>query len=70
MTTEINTLTELVTAANESEGYMAGITLIKNGELKHYFFSDKFPFADMLKSHSKVKDLVVRMLEEDPRIAV
>ena len=68
MKTEIKTLSDLAEFVNDSEGYMAGITLLKDGNLTHYFFSDNFPYLDMLKSHTRVKGLIINKLEEDPRI--
>jgi len=70
MVIKLNSLDELKEAVGGAEGYMVGVTLLKDGELSHHFFSDKFPFMDMLKSHNKVKDLIIRTLEEDPRVVV
>jgi len=70
MAGNINSIEELKEAVSVSDGYMIGITLLKGGQLSHNFFSDKFLFSDMLKSHNKVKELIIRMLEEDPRISV
>jgi len=70
MVIKLNSLDELKEVVSTAEGYMVGVTILKEGELSHHFFSDKFLFSDMLKSHNKVKELVVRTLEEDPRIAV
>ena len=70
MVIKLNTLDELKEIVATSDGYMVGVTILKEGELSHNFFSDKFPFVDMLKSHNKVKDLIVNTLEEDPRIVV
>jgi len=70
MTIKLDTLDELKEVVGTAEGYMVGVTILKEGELSHHFFSDKFPFVDMLKSHNKVKNLIINTLEEDPRIVV
>jgi len=70
MDIKLDTLDELKEVVATADGYMVGVTILKGGELSHNYFSDKFPFVDMLKSHNKVKELIVRTLEEDPSISV
>jgi len=62
---EINSLEELNIVLEESEGYAVGITLLNKGVLNHYLLTKKFPLLDLLKSGSKVKELMVEMLEKD-----
>jgi hypothetical protein len=66
----ITNFKDLIESATDADGYMLGVTLLKEGTLNHYLFNKTFPFTDMLKSHSKIKDLIVRQLEEDPRVSL
>lgn len=49
----------------DSPHYMIGITIIKEGQLEHHLITSDFPLADMLKSHAKIKDLIVEQLEKN-----
>jgi len=62
---QLNSLEDLQAEVSTADGYMLGVTFLKNGNLTHHFFSDKFPFVDMLKSHAAVKSLILKQLESD-----
>lgn len=55
---------ELSEMLRNSEGYMLGITTLKDGRLNHYFLTEKFHPLDMLKSLARVKLQVIESLEK------
>jgi hypothetical protein len=65
MKRQINDITSLTKALEESEGYALGITLFNKGILEHYLLTQSFPIVDLLKSIAKTKDLAVEELEKD-----
>jgi len=68
MTERIDNIGELQEVVKTAKGYMLGITILTKEEtLNHYLVSDNFPFLDMLKSLGRIKELVIKQLEEDPR---
>ena len=58
------TLDNFVPFLKKQDGYMVGFTTLKDGQLKHYLFTDKFMVADMLKSHNNVRQLIIDDLEK------
>jgi len=56
-------MSELFSAATNSEGFLVGLTTLNNGELKHYLIVNKFPESDMLKASKEIKNLIIQKLE-------
>lgn len=58
---DLDTLFAEIKAA---KGFMIGITLLgKDDNLKHYFNTSNFSKVDILRSHSKIKELAIKELE-------
>lgn len=63
---EIHSTEQLKKVMEESKGYLVSVTLLNTeGKLEHHLLSKEFPYLDMLKSHKKQKDLIIKRLEED-----
>jgi hypothetical protein len=62
---EIHSTEELKKVMEESKGYLVSLTLLNDGKLEHHLLSKDFPYLDMLKSHRKQKDLIIKQLEEE-----
>jgi hypothetical protein len=65
MKKDVNLINDMVKDLENVEGYMIGVTTIKEGKLNHSFITKKFPTVDLLKSWSKVKKLIIDNLEEE-----
>jgi len=56
---------EMVEMLRNSEGYLLGITTLKEGKLTHYLVTEKFHPLDILKSLVKIKEQAVESLEKE-----
>ena len=54
----------LVETLEKADGYMVSFTTLKAGQLQHHYFTKDFQIADLLKSHSLVKQLILEDLEK------
>jgi hypothetical protein len=54
---------EAIELVKEADGYQLGLSVLKNGVLTHYIFTENFPLGDMLVSNRQVKDLIITELE-------
>ena len=54
---------ELVELTSRMDGYALGLTTLKDGKLEHFFITEKFHDADVLRSIAKIKGLAIEHLE-------
>jgi uncharacterized protein (DUF3820 family) len=63
--TEVPQIIRLVNEAVGVGRYQIGVTvLLPSGEFEHYAETKDFPAEEILKAHSKVRDLFIKQLEE------
>ena len=58
-------LQDLIGRLDKADGYFLGVTILEKGVNQHLILSEEFPFADLLRSWKKVRDLCIESLEED-----
>jgi len=61
---EIDVLNELIERLKNADGYMLTASIITGEKLEHTLITDKFNKIDMIPSYKKLRDLIIRELEE------
>lgn len=64
------TLESLVEKLKAANGFMITVSILTNDSLEHSVITENFRKIDMIPSHKKIKDLIIKELETEDEFGI